>query len=268
MANLIRSAKSGNDWTQDDLQAYNIRVVFQDATSFFGGPLPQPTVNSEVLSARNRDDPTCDDSVPSFIHLLKLATSATTRDESAVRDFTRLLLEQLKYKVRQSDIVGLFGKRRYFEFITCGQVKHVEIDVFILDRSSGHYSLLVQEDRRLFQEDELDPEPQLVASAIGAFYRYNYFRVRALGLPALEEQMLPGIIMTGSLPTFYKISMTTALAHAVQDGQYPTQETVVYAHLPALPRAQQCFDEGMEPLDNRYIIFSCFEAFKQFVRNV
>jgi len=26
-----------------------------------------------------------------------------------------------------------------------------------------------------------------------------------------------------------------------------------------------CSDEGMDPLDNRRVILSCFEAFKQFV---
>ena len=35
MANLIRSAKSGNDWTQNELRAYNIQVVEQSLVEFF-----------------------------------------------------------------------------------------------------------------------------------------------------------------------------------------------------------------------------------------
>ena len=36
MANLIRSAKSGSDWTTNELLAYNISIVEQDER----GPLP------------------------------------------------------------------------------------------------------------------------------------------------------------------------------------------------------------------------------------
>ena len=34
MANLPRNAKSGNNWTATDLDAYNITVVYQDAETF------------------------------------------------------------------------------------------------------------------------------------------------------------------------------------------------------------------------------------------
>ncbi|KIJ58274.1 hypothetical protein HYDPIDRAFT_34345 [Hydnomerulius pinastri MD-312] len=36
MANIIRSAKSGSDWTSNDLAAYNIAVHRQPADTFFG----------------------------------------------------------------------------------------------------------------------------------------------------------------------------------------------------------------------------------------
>ena len=45
MANISRTAKSGNDWSAADLSAYNITVEYQDAATFFGvDPLPQPAV--------------------------------------------------------------------------------------------------------------------------------------------------------------------------------------------------------------------------------
>ena len=55
MAKLIRTSKSGNKWTPDDLLAYNIRVVHQDATTFFGVPvLPLPkNVDEEVLTTED-----------------------------------------------------------------------------------------------------------------------------------------------------------------------------------------------------------------------
>jgi hypothetical protein len=35
--------------------------------------------------------------------------------------------------------------------------------------------------------------------------------------------------------------------------------------VPEIPRPSCRIAEGMEPLDNREVIFACFEAFKQFV---
>jgi hypothetical protein len=39
MVNISRTAKSGNDWSQAELRAYNISVEFQDATTFLASPL-------------------------------------------------------------------------------------------------------------------------------------------------------------------------------------------------------------------------------------
>ncbi len=36
MANLIRSAKSGTDWTLNDLDSYHISLNQTDALTFFG----------------------------------------------------------------------------------------------------------------------------------------------------------------------------------------------------------------------------------------
>jgi hypothetical protein len=36
MTNLIRSAKSGNDWTLNDLESYNITLSQVDVVPFFG----------------------------------------------------------------------------------------------------------------------------------------------------------------------------------------------------------------------------------------
>jgi hypothetical protein len=63
MATLIRTSKSGSDWTPNDLLAYNIRVEYQDSETFFGiANLPQPHVHKEVLiapdaAATQNDDP-------------------------------------------------------------------------------------------------------------------------------------------------------------------------------------------------------------------
>ena len=42
-ANIIRTSTSGNEWTSNELDAYNIRFAFLDAQTFFEEtPLPAP----------------------------------------------------------------------------------------------------------------------------------------------------------------------------------------------------------------------------------
>ena len=66
MANHIRSAKSGSDWTTNELLAYNIRVSSQTPHSFYGIPLPpvaslndlDPDLVSGTLSTQGLNDGT------------------------------------------------------------------------------------------------------------------------------------------------------------------------------------------------------------------
>ncbi|KAG7449797.1 uncharacterized protein BT62DRAFT_1002106 [Guyanagaster necrorhizus] len=56
MANLIRTAKSGNDWTLNDLDSYHITLKQVDALSFFGlQELPRPSVDQELLINADAD---------------------------------------------------------------------------------------------------------------------------------------------------------------------------------------------------------------------
>lgn len=49
MANIIRSAKSGSDWTFNERDAYNIIIRNQTAKDFFGQDLPA-TIAGEVAN--------------------------------------------------------------------------------------------------------------------------------------------------------------------------------------------------------------------------
>ncbi len=49
-----RPSKMGRKWTQDDVLAYNTKVVYQDLTTFFGVTnLPPPDVPIDALTAQN-----------------------------------------------------------------------------------------------------------------------------------------------------------------------------------------------------------------------
>jgi hypothetical protein len=51
MANIIRSARSGSDWSENELVAFNIRIDTVDAATFFGNAsLPPPSVSPVILN--------------------------------------------------------------------------------------------------------------------------------------------------------------------------------------------------------------------------
>jgi hypothetical protein len=111
---------------------------------------------------------------------------------------------------------------------------------------------------------KIDPEPQLIAEAIAAFYENNK-ALRAAGLPTLQSKTFAGITMVGTAPTFYKIPVTEELLTSLATSQYPPQATIVEKFFPPVPSLARLSNDGMRPLANRRIIFQCFEALKQFV---
>ncbi|KAF8321941.1 uncharacterized protein EI90DRAFT_2937936 [Cantharellus anzutake] len=260
MANLIRSAKSGSDWTQGDLDAYNIYVTPQDTATFFGIlVLPEPRVPEEILNVHEADDMMNDENAR-LIDLLDVAMLPPAREseESAVDDF---MVELFR-------LLGYVGRRRYARtrkdlFLPiCGEIRHAKTDVCIVDRLRNHILLLVQEDKRHGEHSSFaDTEARLIVEGIAAFV-YNNEARRASGLPELQEKIMAGIIMVGTTPTFYKVPVTADLVFNLRHGRFPTQRTEVSVCFAPVARQHRRWSEGMKPLDNRRTILSCYEAFK------
>ncbi|KAF8334595.1 uncharacterized protein EI90DRAFT_2848993, partial [Cantharellus anzutake] len=56
MANIVRSAKSGSDWTRIELDSYHITIHQVDHLLFFGlQELPQPVIDQELLNILDAD---------------------------------------------------------------------------------------------------------------------------------------------------------------------------------------------------------------------
>jgi len=219
--------------------------------------LPQPaTINPAILTATDPDD-AADDSVYELLHMMDLAMSPAPAEESAVDDFAVLLLCALGYTTRGR----VLRSRKDIPLIICGENRHAKTDVCIINQNE--ILLLVQEDKQ--HMDLSDPEPQLIAEAIAAFAANNRTRQRSLNQPPLDSKIMAGITMNGTAPIFYKIKVTAALVTSIGGGAYPQVATTVYAHIPNIPRPKCHWSEGMKPLDNRQVILSCYEAFKQFV---
>src|SRR5260370_19459830 len=144
MAHLIRSAKSGSDWTTNELLAYNNRVSSQTPHSFYGIPLPpvaslnhlDPDLVSGTLSTQGLKDETY-----RLLQYLDLASTANAGQESAIADFARQFLRVLGYERR-----GLLLRSRYaIPLLICGDPNQsAQTDVTLIHGSST-ILLFVQE---------------------------------------------------------------------------------------------------------------------------
>ncbi|KAL4067325.1 hypothetical protein V8B97DRAFT_1977255 [Scleroderma yunnanense] len=259
MSQLIRTAKSSSDWTMYDLDAYNISVVDQDATTFFEcSELPLPAIPPEVLTAQHAYQ-AFDLTANELLCHMEHATLVVPEVKSTVDDFVVLLLRAIGHYTTHPKF---FRTRKDIDYVICGEYKVAKPDVSIIQGSE--ILLVFQENKRHI--DLMDPVPQLIAQAIAAFAANDYFFRSALGYrySPLPSKVMPGFIMMGTSPVFYKVLVTRELATAVMCGLYPATPTIVYAHKPTFPNPRE---QGMMPLDNRRVILSCFEAFKIFVKS-
>jgi hypothetical protein len=259
MAQLLRTAKSGNDWTANELRAYNITVVPQNKELFFGTidfPDPAEPSLAGFITAETWQDAS-DKNTRQLLQYLDLAMNPKIGQEAAVDNLVAELLRGLDYD-DENRIVFI---RHAIPFLICGENLVTQTDVCIID-DKNQILLLLQEDKR--STSMKDPEPQVIAEAIAAFALNNRKRERGLHLPLRNSIMYPCLTMVGTLPIFYKITVTAALSQAVQSGCFPEVGTRVLRYIPALPRRNS---EGMRPLPNRLDILRCLEAFKRFLGN-
>ncbi|KAG7085784.1 hypothetical protein E1B28_003325 [Marasmius oreades] len=254
--NIICSAKSGGDWTQNELDAFNIHVVVEDMATFFGSPnLPAPTVDPIILTDLYTPSGPLTKSTRLFFRYLGDIIGSFPYS-SAIVTFTSHLLGLLGYD--EPDRV--LHHQTEIRFIMCGARVEAKPDICLLD-SDDEYILLVQEDKR--RRSTENPESQLIAGAIAAFHE-NDRRRSLLGLPAAQAKTFVGITIFSTVPTFYKIPITSDLLRSVRTGQFPPQQTVVHKLITPFP-FRKTYRNGMHPLENRRIVLQCFEALKRFV---
>ena len=118
--------------------------------------------------------------------------------------------------------------------------------------------LLVQE---ASEGDIIMNEPQLIAWAIAAFAN-NQRALEAEGRPRLTILSIPGILMVGATPIFYKIQITEGLHAAVRTTTFPTIETVVERFVPF---PGQPLHLVMANMSSRRRTVQCIETFHHFL---
>ena len=137
MANVILSAKSGSDWTDNELTAFNIQVNTVDAATFFNtAQLPAPLVPPMILTNEKRPEGFITKPTRLFFQYMK---DAVTGEESLVDDFATFLLGMFEYD--EPDRV--IHQRKEVSFVMYGTVVTAKPDVCVMMESQ--YLLLVQE---------------------------------------------------------------------------------------------------------------------------
>jgi hypothetical protein len=259
MSDIIRSCKSGSEWTENELEAYNIRVInIDNPCDFFGTRIenvnlqdvPNGVLVCEEFDMAN-DLPTY-----KFLRYLDLAMRPDEGQESAVDDFAAEILRMMQYE----SIGHIICLRKDIKLLMCGQETHAKTDVCVLD--TNDILLLIQEDKSHINRS--NAVPQLVAEAIAAFQHNNLKRFTMLHKEPLDTFTFPCIIMVGTYPVFYKITVTNQLNRAVQSGMYPQNVTIVERFDPLFGMRRRSF--GMLPINNRERVLKCFKAFKQFMK--
>ncbi|KAF8990189.1 hypothetical protein BDQ17DRAFT_1433954 [Cyathus striatus] len=233
---------------------HNITLHELDALTFFSlKELPQPSVDPELLA--NAESEAMEED--NHVLLMDYLDNAMIPDEneSGVDNFIFHLFRTIGYTAprrlpRLQSNYPLFIRRTE---------QTVTIDACIRDIPQNNIRLIVMIERRLDKSD--DVQARLVAGAIAVFHHNNSIRERN-GCPLLKNMVIPGIVMVGTAPVFFKILVTSIFTHQIEQGIDHTQKShVEYCHPPVL-RPDLLFEEGMKPLDNRRVIFQCFEAFK------
>ncbi|THU75187.1 hypothetical protein K435DRAFT_707560, partial [Dendrothele bispora CBS 962.96] len=115
-------------------------------------------------------------------------------EESAVDDFATFLLRTLNY---EQDGDRVIRTRTELSMTMCGATVYAKPDISVVDRNTNSL-LQVQEDKvsLLRTSNRQNPEPQLVAEMLAAFYNINLTRGMQ-GKDLLNSKLIPGITMRG-----------------------------------------------------------------------
>jgi hypothetical protein len=249
----FRPSGMGRKWTQDDLFVYKIKVIHQDLQTFFGvTDLPLPDVEGDALTAQDPITANSHSTRDMLFHMDSLTVPGVDR-KSGIFNFATQLLHVVRYATMAPMRNTAWCPKLHH--MTTPSPWHPQLDVCLVDKSMNNL-LVVKVSKH---SRDFDSEPRLISDAIAAFHNDNM----KLGkdLDPLASKVMPGIVMDGTMPTFYKIPITPGLISAIEYGKRPEEETVVHRYRPEVSR----LEEGIRPLDSRYIIFSCFAAFKKFV---
>ncbi|KAG2068848.1 hypothetical protein BDR04DRAFT_1157349 [Suillus decipiens] len=265
MANIIRSAKSSNDWDDNELIAYNIAITTIPSQQFFpeGTVVPLAaagldpavaTADSDLLS-----DTDVSNSTYGFFRYLYLATTPTTPDKPIrvpmIDAFAHRILNTVAFDkgrrcVSQAHSIPLL--------MSDDNRQVAQMSLCLIDGESDML-LLLQMNKT--ETSGSNVEARMVIGAI-ATYQFNNSKRREMGLHPLDAMTMPCITMIGTRPTFYLVPVTKMLSDAVISCQYPSDRTEVLKC-----EVASDYDGGMEAPEYRSVALQYYVAFKSLAKS-
>jgi hypothetical protein len=267
--------KSGSEWTNTDLEFFRIKILqVKDFAQFFNGDITV-IANSDVKEFLSLDlsnviiqhtfDWTSLKSryVRTLVKDIIAVTKTHRSEESAVDDMARSIFQVFEYDAGENAI----RTRETIVLEMCNSKTQANPDVCIesIDMS---IRLLVQEDKSYNVGNDRYltsyPEAQLIAEAIAAFQE-NIRTFQRLGKYDISpnKAIIPGIVMLGTCPTFYKIHVTNLLAECVRQGEEPNADTLVERYV--IPNLPVNMSDALLSQEHARHIVMCYEAFRKFV---
>jgi hypothetical protein len=149
MANLIRSAKSGSDWSEYDFNSFNIQVVEKDVYTFFNlSELPTPAVSETLLTSSDAPDGISKQEDDFFTYMEDALWIPPDEESLLVIDFAVVLLRLPRYDVPRKGR-RVIHSHREIRFCMSGTRVDAKADVVVAKRygSQLQYLLLIQEDK-------------------------------------------------------------------------------------------------------------------------
>jgi hypothetical protein len=129
MSKLIRTAKSGTDWTDNELLAFNIQVEDANTATFFTTTqLPAAQVSATILNNVEKPDGHLQKDDRLFFRYLGLVEKPQSPD-SHVDDFAAFLLRLLNY----DDDDRVICQRPELSFPMAGQRVDAKSDLCVKD---------------------------------------------------------------------------------------------------------------------------------------
>ncbi|KAF8318298.1 uncharacterized protein EI90DRAFT_3133290 [Cantharellus anzutake] len=126
MANLLRSAKSGSDWGENELYVFNIGIANEDAYDNIDEP--PDTTKADI----------------DFFAYLEDAIAVPPNEESFVDDFASIVLKLMGYDSGRR----IIHQQKELSFGMCGRRVSAKTDVCVMERGGAvRYLLLVQKDK-------------------------------------------------------------------------------------------------------------------------
>ncbi|KJA18688.1 hypothetical protein HYPSUDRAFT_69748 [Hypholoma sublateritium FD-334 SS-4] len=193
-AQLIRSAKSGSDWTYNELHACDISITPTSPANFpqvgADSSLDHPVPSILTSLATDADDPNLSEAASEYLGCLHLAARPHTAVET----------------------------RYAIPLFVCGEKWVVQADVCVIHQPTTMLLVLAEDKTTFNNTAAYEVEVQVVAEAVQRAEN---------GRPILEVMTIPCITTSSITLTLYLGPVTKEVSYIVITDQYPASQTQV-----------------------------------------